>query len=76
MTRRPPALCWACVRRLDVPSARCQAFPDGIPFEIAALAGDHHEPVNGDRGMQFVQADTPTAHRAYVDWQAFREVAD
>jgi hypothetical protein len=75
VTTRPPALCWACKRRIDDSLARCQAFPDGIPFEIAALAGDHHDPVEGDHGMQFVQVDTPAARLAYKGWEAFHKVA-
>ena len=75
MTTRGPALCWACERR-DIHStvARCQAFPDQIPFEIITLSGDHHESVDGDHGLQFVQADTDAARIAYVDWKAFNDV--
>jgi len=71
VTTRLPALCWACERRTEGERARCEAFPDGIPFEIIALAGDHREPVDGDHGRQFVQAETDAARTAFADWEAF-----
>jgi len=31
----------------------CEAFPDGIPFEIAYGDNDHTDPFEGDNGIQF-----------------------
>jgi len=34
-------------------AATCEAFPDGIPDDILLMKNDHHEPVEGDHGIQF-----------------------
>lgn len=39
----------------EVPS--CKAFPDGIPEEIAYGPNKHLEPVPGDKGVVFEEAD-------------------
>jgi hypothetical protein len=45
----------------------CDAFPEGIPAEIA-LGGDHREPVDGDHGLRFKLADTDEARREFERW--------
>lgn len=76
MTTRLPAQCWACARRAeDSVDARCQAFPDGIPFEIIGLGQDHRSPVPGDNGLQFLQADTDAARTAFTDWKRYHAAA-
>ena len=43
--------CHRCARKLPF---GCEAFPDGIPDEIAADQHDHREPYPGDGGLRFV----------------------
>jgi len=31
----------------------CEAFPDGIPASILTMEDDHHNPIEGDHGIQF-----------------------
>jgi len=33
--------------------ATCDAFPDGILLKILAGKVSHHDPINGDNGIQF-----------------------
>lgn len=35
----------------------CEAFPDGVPKEIAFGDNDHTEPFDGDNGIQFEAED-------------------
>jgi hypothetical protein len=67
-----PSLCRACTR-LDQggDTARCEAFPDGIPFDIIGLGGDHRTPVEGDHGLQFSPADTEAARAMLEQWNLF-----
>lgn len=44
--------CTACARSRG-PAARCDAFPAGIPIEIASGRLDHFAPRDGDRGLRF-----------------------
>lgn len=77
MTTYTPSLCRACTR-LRQPAdglTHCAAFPDGIPFEIIGLGGDHREPVDGDHGLRFDQADTDTARWMFDEWQRTRAAA-
>ena len=59
----PAPLCFLCARYRD--SYRCEAFPDGIPFEVIASHTDHRRPIDGDHGLQYVPV-TPVA-RQYAD---------
>lgn len=68
MTAELPALCQACARWSGRTS--CEAFPDGIPGRILRLGADHTSPVDGDHGLQFVQADGPDARQAFEDWRS------
>lgn len=46
----PP--CWTCIYKHSGRST-CDAFPKGIPVEIATGQNQHREPVPGDRGIQY-----------------------
>lgn len=48
----PAPLCFLCARYRD--SYRCEAFPDGIPFDIIASEKDHRRPIKGDHGLHFL----------------------
>lgn len=52
MTIRTVSICNACERFRPRANA-CEAFPDGIPLEIAAGRFDHRQPHPGDHGVQF-----------------------
>jgi hypothetical protein len=80
-----PAQCYACARldrsRLATKTLpgeqsrpvvdKCEAFPDGIPTEIA-LGADHRKPFDGDHGKQFEQLATDDGQSAFVDWTAYK----
>lgn len=54
----PAPLCFLCARYRD--SYRCEAFPEGIPFDIIASNLDHRRSVDGDHALQF-EPVTPVA---------------
>lgn len=87
MTSQSPAQCNACTRLRA--GWTCEAFPRGIPIEIAMFGADHRQPVRrragagldlymplNDHGIRFEQADTPQARAAFEDWQRFRGALD
>lgn len=58
MTIGPRPLCLSCKRLKEFPY--CEAFPAGIPVEIASRQFDHHFPFPGDGGKLYVPiADAP-----------------
>jgi hypothetical protein len=52
MTTGTVPLCFDCTRLREWPF--CEAFPEGIPVEIASWQHDHHTPFPGDNGLSFV----------------------
>lgn len=78
MTSVYPAQCYACTRLHDVRDPNtgsrlvdtCDAFPRGIP-QLMADGGDHRQPLAGDNGLRFLQADGPDAAEAFDSWQRF-----
>jgi hypothetical protein len=40
-------------KRPSVPGAACDAFPEGIPFDVLVGDRDHRFPIEGDNGIQF-----------------------
>ena len=67
MTGIPAAICIFC-RHLKEGSARCDAFPDGIPDDILFALHDHREPYEGDRGIRFELK--PGEDAAFKEWLA------
>jgi hypothetical protein len=50
-------ICEDCLHfQPEVGNFKCAAFPDGIPEEVLDGSVDHHEPYNGDHGIQFEPA--------------------
>lgn len=58
MTIGDAPICVKCDRyhKNDKSDFKCDAYPDGIPFEIIKGEIDHHAPYKGDRGLQFKAA--------------------
>ena len=52
--------CAACTRQNQAKPHTCEAYPDGIPLKIIGNEVDHHDPYEGDQGLQF-QAKPPNA---------------
>jgi uncharacterized protein with gpF-like domain len=53
--------CSLCTHRTAF-TAKCKAFPDGIPSEILTGRADHRKPVKGDHGIQFAPRDDETSN--------------
>ena len=54
-----PPLCDTCKRLIpELDNWHCAAFPEGIPEDIMSSYVDHHSPVKGDHGLQYVPKDT------------------
>jgi len=51
-------ICNNCKHK-TVSKSTCEAFPKGIPKEILTGKIDHHEPYEGDNGIQFVNTRSP-----------------
>lgn len=44
-------------RRWNMMKDTCEAFPDGVPMEIAMNRHDHRQPFTGDNGVLFESKD-------------------
>jgi len=57
-----PPICYECkhFHGEDVEGLTCDAFPDGIPFEIITSEFDHNAPYPGDHGIQFESIESST----------------
>ena len=59
-------LCYSCARFVDdLFDWHCEAFPDGIPQEIIDGELDHHEPIEGDHGLQFIPKKNDNAKEPF-----------
>ena len=64
MTSVAPPICGGCTHLVRTPEGRdladprCDAFPQGIPWEILLSRVDHREPYPNDQGLRF-EATTP-----------------
>jgi len=73
-----PMQCFACVRLHQASdpdtgtqlAATCDAFPGGIP-PLMGRGGDHRNPLPGDHGLRFQQADGTQARVAFAAWSRF-----
>lgn len=46
-------ICLYCKHLISGTEEKCDAFPDGIPYEIWKGDNDHKKPYPGDHGIQF-----------------------
>ncbi len=54
MTQPLPPVCFDCIHfRKDDPGMTCDAYPKGIPEEIALKGNNHTKPNPGDNGIRF-----------------------
>ena len=59
-------LCYSCARFVDdLFDWHCEAFPDGRPQEIIDGELDHHEPIEGDHGLQFIPKKNDNAKEPF-----------
>ena len=78
MTTISPNQCVACkhasletLTRYGV-TPTCAAYPNGIPLEIWAQAGDHREPRGDEKGGRvFTMSDRPAAETLFGFWESF-----
>ena len=42
----------------------CEAFPDGIPYEVMSGRNRHDKPIDSDNGIKFEAADEPSEQDA------------
>lgn len=47
----PVPICFVCTHYRD--NYRCDAFPEGIPFDVVASNADHRYGIEGDDGVHF-----------------------
>lgn len=59
MTTYKRPLCATCehFHTENKESNTCDAFPDGIPWEIIKGKVDHREPYEGDNGIQYKESE-------------------
>jgi hypothetical protein len=62
-------MCRACARYTPGGTGACEAFPGGIPLDILVHGDDHREPFPGDKGVRFLQGQSPDQIEAFQDWQ-------
>lgn len=52
MTTISQPICDRCIHKREK-GETCDAYPDGIPYEILLSEVDHTKPYKGDHGIQF-----------------------
>jgi hypothetical protein len=70
---RPPTICDSCarVKSLSDETATCEAFPSGIPVDVASGRTGHLLPLKGDHGKQHVLRDDPFAAGDFAVWERY-----
>jgi hypothetical protein len=61
------SLCFSC-KHFHQGIGTCDAFPDGVP-DLIFYGGDHHEPVEGDHGIQYERSPGPDAAELFKLWK-------
>lgn len=78
-----PAICFACARLWPSPDQDsgaqlvkfCDAFPGGIPPQIASGAFDHRKKFGGERdGLLFKQAEGAYAQVQFDTWDKYHQL--